>query len=428
MRAEREVYLMIHEYPYTDFHEMNLDWIIREMKKLVDDWASFATDVTASAHESAQPEVTVTGDLKTGIDFDFGLVKGPEGPEGPEGPQGKGLDVLGVYATLSDLQTAHPTGSPGDVYLVGSGGSYTMYVWSEDDSDWADGGPITSPSPAVTNPLMDGIADAGTDANYSRADHVHPKDSSKQDVLVSGTNIKTINSNDILGSGNITVQDVLVSGTNIKTINSNDLLGAGDISVQPTLVSGTNIKTINNESLLGNGDLPVQPVLVSGSNIRTINSQTLLGNTDIALQVPLVSGTNIKTINGNDLLGSGDLTILPAGLTVTQLWTNELYPDTVTFSAQTINIDFTGYELILVEYINVTDVALTDRRFMTALFRNVNEKHHLIGEYGGKLSLRSIISLTSSSIEFSAGTWYNTYGGATPSANACVPYTIYGIK
>ena len=23
---------MIHEYPYTDFHEMNLDWIIREMK------------------------------------------------------------------------------------------------------------------------------------------------------------------------------------------------------------------------------------------------------------------------------------------------------------------------------------------------------------------------------------------------------------
>lgn len=80
---------------------------------------------------------------------------------------------------------------------------------------------------------------------------------SKQDTLVSNTNIKTINSTTILGSGDIAVQPTLVSGTNIKTVNSATILGSGDIIVQPTLVSGTNIKTVNGNSLLGSGDLTI---------------------------------------------------------------------------------------------------------------------------------------------------------------------------
>lgn len=52
-------------------------------------------------------------------------------------------------------------------------------------------------------------------------------------------------------------QDKLVSGTNIKTVNSTSLLGSGNVEVQPTLVSGTNIKTINGNSILGSGDLAV---------------------------------------------------------------------------------------------------------------------------------------------------------------------------
>jgi hypothetical protein len=64
-----------------------------------------------------------------------------------------------------------------------------------------------------------------------------------------------------------TKQDSLVSGTNIKTINSTTLLGSGDVAVQPTLVSGTNIKTLNNTSLLGSGNitLTANPSGVSGA-------------------------------------------------------------------------------------------------------------------------------------------------------------------
>lgn len=58
-----------------------------------------------------------------------------------------------------------------------------------------------------------------------------------------------------------TKQAALVSGTNIKTVNSATLLGSGDLAVQATLTSGTNIKTVFGSSLLGSGDLaPFIPI------------------------------------------------------------------------------------------------------------------------------------------------------------------------
>ena len=107
--------------------------------------------------------------------------------------------------------------------------------------------------------------------------------SGKQNTLVSGTDIKTINTTSLLGSGDISLQTPLVSGTSIKTVNSNSLLGSGDVAVQETLVSGTNIKTVNNNSLLGSGDVAVQETLVSGTNIKTINNTSLLGSGDITI-------------------------------------------------------------------------------------------------------------------------------------------------
>jgi trimeric autotransporter adhesin len=62
----------------------------------------------------------------------------------------------------------------------------------------------------------------------------------KQDTLVSGTNIKTVNSTSLVGSGNLAVQETLVSGTNIKTLNSTSLLGSGNIvlTANPSGVAG----------------------------------------------------------------------------------------------------------------------------------------------------------------------------------------------
>ena len=128
-------------------------------------------------------------------------------------------------------------------------------------------------------------------------------------AVVSGTDVKTVNSASILGSGDISLQTPLVSGTSLKTVNSTSLLGSGDVAVQPTLVSGVSLKTVNSASLLGSGDVAVQPTLISGATIKTVNTSSLLGAGDVSLQVPLVSGTNIKTINSASILGSGDISV-----------------------------------------------------------------------------------------------------------------------
>lgn len=64
-----------------------------------------------------------------------------------------------------------------------------------------------------------------------RIDSLQGSVNGKQDTLISGTNIKTVNGNSLLGTGDVTVQEVLVSGTNIKTINGTSILGTGDITI-----------------------------------------------------------------------------------------------------------------------------------------------------------------------------------------------------
>lgn len=135
-------------FPQVDTHELNLDWIIRQMNELIDEWKSVQTGVTASAEPGDTAEASVSGDLTTSLNFHFVLPKGDkgdEGPEGPQGPSGNDFVILGLYATLSDLTTAHPTGSEGDAYAVGDENSNTTYIWDVDQNDWIDVGPIRGP-------------------------------------------------------------------------------------------------------------------------------------------------------------------------------------------------------------------------------------------------------------------------------------------
>ncbi len=96
---------------------------------------------------------------------------------------------------------------------------------------------------------------------------------------------KSVTGANIIGSK----QDTLISGTNIKTVNSTTLLGSGDLTVQPTLVSGTNIKTINSNSILGSGDLVITggvssvtattPVVATGTTTPVISLASGYGDT-----------------------------------------------------------------------------------------------------------------------------------------------------
>lgn len=107
-------------------------------------------------------------------------------------------------------------------------------------------------------------------------------------------------------------QATLVSGTNIKTVNSTSLLGSGNVAVQETLVSGTNIKTINGSSVLGSGDLVVNSDPLGFTNIIKSANQDVTNNAtvqdDTELQFSVVAGGYYMVemhlvYSGNDVVG-----------------------------------------------------------------------------------------------------------------------------
>lgn len=276
---------VFNNFPYTNWHELNLDWFIAEFERLQSEWDSFGYSVTATAHPGLAPNVTVTGDLTSGLNFDFTLVRGDQGDTGPEGPAGNGiasvsinpsyqitftftdgtifttpslkgdtgsgLEILDTYATLAALQAAHPSGTAGDMYLVGVSPSFVLYLWSTSQNAWVEGGALSSPSPSVTTPLMDGEASTGLEFAYSRGDHVHPTDTSRasaSDLVALQTTVGnkadsstvTALANRVSANeGNITnlqtgKQDVLINESNIKSVNGESLLGMGSVNTHIT--------------------------------------------------------------------------------------------------------------------------------------------------------------------------------------------------
>ena len=119
-------------------------------------------------------------------------------------------------------------------------------------------------------------------------------DFGKQDALVSGTNIKTVNSTSLLGSGNVAVQETLVSGTNIKTINSTSLLGSGNIAVQSAITSTT------------------VSITVANWNATTTCTKSVTGVTSSNNVIVTPAPASINTWNSNGVYcsaqGSGTLT------------------------------------------------------------------------------------------------------------------------
>lgn len=70
---------------------------------------------------------------------------GPAGPQGPKGADGSNYRVNGLYATLSALQAAHPAGSAGDAWFVGTVDSNLVYQWDVDKGAWVSVGALKGP-------------------------------------------------------------------------------------------------------------------------------------------------------------------------------------------------------------------------------------------------------------------------------------------
>ena len=479
---------MYDKYPYTDFHEMNLDWIIREMKDLVDAWDSFVGAVSAEAHTASDPEVTVTGDLKNGLNFDFGLVQGPRGTTGPQGPQGEqgpagnGLEILDIYPTLAALQAAHPTGSPGDAYLVGSGGSYTLYIWSSSSNAWSDGGSLTSPSPSSTAPAMDGVAAAGSSLLYSRGDHVHPADTSKLDKSSSdGVYAVESGSQVMLDVSDNAQADAIVKYDSVGDLNAGDLNASGDVNAVDGNFSGDvavtgniscdeiNVTTnaiLNSQMLAAEVSTnayrpmatvnPIDPLTLvydfsdnipsikfngvsydSSGNRNNLNPEVKFSgafkvNTadyaETRIDMAPASASSlggVKIGSGINVAADGTISAQAGSFSADLLWTNA--SPTSSFSAQTIPLDLSEYKMVAI----LCWVATTVESDEFINFGLVGETIQCFAPfYSGSMRTRDA-TITPAGVQFASGIYWSTYNSGSSAQTQdiqCIPSKIYGIK
>jgi hypothetical protein len=167
--------------------------------------------------------------------------------------------------------------------------------------------------------------DNTSDANKPISSATQTALDAKQATLVSGTNIKTINSTSILGSGNIAISSAVAWGGITGTLSTQtDLQTALDLKVDENaaITGATKTKiTYDAKGLvtagadLAAGDLPtgIDAVKISTGLISNAEFDYLNGLTDniqtqfTGKQDVLVSATNIKTIEGQSLLGSGNI-------------------------------------------------------------------------------------------------------------------------
>lgn len=204
------------------------------------------------------------------------------------------------------------------------------YATKTELADKADSSVVESLSTQVATNTSDiSIIKTKQEEDGNKIDSLDKEMATKQDLLVSGTNIKTINSQSLLGEGNIEIE----SGSNIPFLFIDSITHlSGDFAAVKNAIANKTPFELYYVNILGYGDIAAPEVcFVSGEIIQatfhfestTANHtvvQTTITPTGVSAdtsyhsyQEQLVSGTNIKTINGESILGEGNLEISGSG-------------------------------------------------------------------------------------------------------------------
>ena len=183
-----------------------------------------------------------------------------------------------------------------------------------------------------------------TSVKIATEPYVDNKADTKQDTLVSGTNIKTINNQTLLGSGNIDTKETEFINIDNITITSDGASGQFTDDIYGKMSTGITENKHISVTISCNLSLPefegsaiahalylnyipdvkafeIQAFTSVGSISTTDNRTVYLFTVYVdstnaylvhvfRLQKELVSGTNIKTVNGQSLLGSGNINVV----------------------------------------------------------------------------------------------------------------------
>lgn len=118
------------------------------------DW-NFLADLSGFTGVGIQSIILTSGDHSPGTadtytvlctdgsDYTFTVHNGATGPVGPQGEPG--LQVIGMYGTVAELEAAHPVGTPGKAYAVGTAEENEIYFWDVGRQQWRSLGRLVGP-------------------------------------------------------------------------------------------------------------------------------------------------------------------------------------------------------------------------------------------------------------------------------------------
>lgn len=189
---------MAFKLPWSNFHELNLDWILEEMKQLREDVDALTG---AASPSSATPQMDGTGSAGSSIDYSRGDHRHPTDTtrasatdlsdavltlRGEIGQVDNDLNVLSNRVYFSSMAPSMDgTASAGQSDAQARADHTHPHDSAKADKDAFDtlkarvDAMSGAANPSDSLPEMDGLGSPGTGGNYSRGDHRHPSDTSK---------------------------------------------------------------------------------------------------------------------------------------------------------------------------------------------------------------------------------------------------------
>lgn len=315
---------------------------------------------------------------------------------------GKGLTITGIAATTGDLPA---TANQFDCYLVGTVEPYSVYMYY--NGAWVNIGEVGKGeqgepgfSPVVTvSPITGGHQISITDAEDTETFNVMdgqngvgvPSGGQAGYVLAKATSADYDTEWIEVEAGGGTVQSV---NEVLPDLNGNITLTADDIGTDATNIS---IQDALDDYVYVGTSAPTDPT------------------TKVWLDTDEPGMSAVSSVNGK----TGTVELWDV------VWENA--SPTSSFSAQTVSIDLSGYEFVIIEFSQNT----SNDDYYYGLAASVDSKTHIaIGYYGGRMA-RRFATVTSTGVTFGNGQWAANYNSSFTDASPdsiIVPIKIRGFK
>lgn len=223
--------------------------------------------------------------------------------------------ITGTLTSQTDLNTALLAKVTGNASITGATKTKITY-----DSK----GLVTSGADATTADIADSlnkryVTDAqqtiiGNTSGTNTGDNATNSQysglaASKQDTLVSGTNIKTINSTTLLGSGNITTGSVTSVGVSMPTaftVTNSPIISSGTIAITG---AGTTLEYIRGDGTLSTFPSLTGYVPYTGATTNVDLGEFELKAGQLTLDTTPTGTAAVTTTRWNDSLGSTETTL-----------------------------------------------------------------------------------------------------------------------